>query len=547
MRPSVWLLALILPMSAQAVGVSRVISETCVGDCLGSEIKDPVKEQVSGDHSLNGQAAPVSSEIEDRENQKKSGDETTRETIETKPGATSTPDLERELELEIALERELEAGPLGKKQLPGDVPSERANVLDRFGGDLQLFVSRLIAGIRDGTGRISFDDFKKEIAPVFYNAPAVVRLERLQSTLQTQVAEAEAAGEFQATFSAEQGQRGGSVDGSTSSSSVSASRMLFDGGAVEQAVKRAKISIQKTEADIQHARSQALLDLLLARLEVVAALQNRTLAREFLGLRNRFLDLVIQKKELGASSQADVIRAEAKTLEASADLPEAFQRVSEASHRYEELFGRPPPESIENYHLDGQNQFVAGNQLDTHPVIVAAQQDYEDAVAALSQLASDDLGSVSIVMSASRADTPSTSRSTQTEGKLVYSFNIFDGGAKDAQLERASGRIVETRLELERVRKEQARIVNTSKAGMVASQSLLASNLSLVVAAERARQATQELFVYNRGQISDVFEAQEDYIRAVQTLLATELQEKTAYFQYLHEVDELLALFEVTI
>ena len=69
-------------------------------------------------------------------------------------------------------------------------------------------------------------------------------------------------------------------------------------------------------AEIRDSRSQALLDLILAYNEVATSRMNMELVQVFAETRVQFLDLVDQKLALGVSSQADLVRAEAKAYEA---------------------------------------------------------------------------------------------------------------------------------------------------------------------------------------------------------------------------------------
>jgi adhesin transport system outer membrane protein len=146
-------------------------------------------------------------------------------------------------------------------------------------------------------------------------------------------------------------------------------------------------------------------------------------------------------------------------------------------------------------------------------------------------------------LSGSRSDTPTTSSTDQLDGKIVYQVDLYDGGDLSARLERASGAVVEARWELERVRRETKRILESAISELVASQSLESARLNSLEATVKASDATKELFMYDRGDLTDIFRVQDDYLNAAKALVEARASSQNAFYSSLHAADLLIEQF----
>ena len=269
------------------------------------------------------------------------------------------------------------------------------------------------------------------------------------------------------------------------------------------------------------------------------------LVEVFAETRVQFLDLVDQKLSLGVSSQADLVRAEAKAYEAQGELPAAAQRLQLAEDRFIELFGIVPPDAIPLFKLPMNQLNLAelGLMTERHPAVVAIEIDYQNAQLELQRLSSERLGAVNFQLSGSRSDTPTTSSTDQLDGKIVYQVDLYDGGDLSARLERASGSVIEARWELERVRRETRRILESAITELVASQSLESARLNSLEATVKASDATKELFMYDRGDLTDIFRVQDDYLNAAKALVEARASSQNAFYSSLHAADLLIEQF----
>ena len=74
--------------------------------------------------------------------------------------------------------------------------------------------------------------------------------------------------------------------------------------------------------------------------EVQRALLQTRLARENLASRKAFVSFIRQRMEIGASSTADVIRAEARVAGALGALSSALESLAIARTNYKSIFGK---------------------------------------------------------------------------------------------------------------------------------------------------------------------------------------------------------------
>lgn len=433
----------------------------------------------------------------------------------------------------------------------------RSMVEDRTDGDvlnpmmigrkLDLFAVNLIGTIRQPRGREPFQKFALQISQVFFSTPTVLRLIELEKTINTQVAEAEALAKPQVSLSVEEGRRiiyDGS-DGRLASQTVTATQSVFDFGIIQSGIDQSKNNVSRTLAEIRQSRSEALLDLILAYNELSTAQENMELVEVFSETRVQFLDLVDQKLKLGVSSRADLVRAEAKAYEAQGELPVARKRLQSAEDRFVELFGISPPKRAARYDLpeDPINLAELGVLIDQHPAVRAVDLEYQNAQLNLQRISSERKGAINFQVTGSRSDTPTTSSTDQFDGKLVYQVDLYDGGDLSARLERASGAVLEARWELERVRRETRRIIEGVYSDLVANQSLELARLNSLEATIKASDATKELFMYDRGDLTDIFRVQDDYLNAAKALVEARSSSYGALFSSFHAADLLIDKF----
>ena len=78
---------------------------------------------------------------------------------------------------------------------------------------------------------------------------------------------------------------------------------------------------------------------------------------------------------------------------------------------------------------------------------------------------------------------------------------------------------------------------------LVTSQSLESARLNSLEATVKASDATKELFMYDRGDLTDIFRVQDDYLNAAKALVEARASSQNAFYSSLHAADLLIEQF----
>ena len=422
------------------------------------------------------------------------------------------------------------------------------NRASEIGSDLDKTVIQLLSpSLEWGT---DFDVLKKEISQVFFSTPAIMQLVEVEAALDSRVDQVAAAGEFQVSMSIDGGNRNssGSADGQTDSQSITATKILMDFGSLASAIDQVESSSASSRFDIQVKRSETLLDMILARLALHTSQKKLMLGRSFFDTRLEFQDFIIEKKELGVSSEADVIRAQAKTYEAQSALPAAYQLLQDARDRYNEIYGAEAPEGL-GFAMLNYDSFKSDltRLVSEHPLVLQAEADRQAAQSELESFEAGDNGSFNLQVIGSRGKSPNVDSESRLDMKIVYERTLGDGGSRDAQkrLYRSSIREFDHNLEL--VRRKVTRSILAARNALIAAEAELAAQIETLRSVRQANIATKDLFIYNRGTLTDVFQVQEEYVRAAQAVVDAKAAEQRRYYELLHQSNLLLMQFELGI
>jgi len=396
----------------------------------------------------------------------------------------------------------------------------------------------------------SFDELKSEINQLFFSVPTILRLVAINGSLDAQVDQAEAAKDWQIELSVDGGGRTGSVgaDGDRNSQSITATKIAHDFGATDSAIDQVKFANDSSAAEIDSLRSEALLSMVISKIEVATQSRLVKLASSFYDGRARFQKFLEEKKAFGAASSADVVRASAKTYEAEAAVPTAFMGLQDALDRYQELYGSQP--SSEDWYdtpafsLDKK----VIDRVEDHPLVRQAENDLASVIAELDAFRAGDYGTVLFQVSASRVGGKGSGGTGDSfDAKIVYQQSLADGGSRDASEAILKAKVAEYEAEFERSKRERVRVVRSAWNAFLASEGTLRSQEKVMTASRKANEATTELYLNNRGSIADVFKAEEDYVSAIRTYIDAKRSVQTNFYQLLHEAGVLMTQFELGI
>lgn len=272
----------------------------------------------------------------------------------------------------------------------------RVNAIELIGRDLVMLLNQLTEGEKDPTKRLP-------LAPVIAKANTAVNESPVfklalsnQKIADAQRMEAMAGLLPQVSYGSGTGKRdydvaasnGGltNYSGEFKQRTLTAKQMLFDFGGVwynmSAAQKRQAASEMKADAQ----RSEVLLQAVRVFYETQRGLLQVRLARENLQARRAFVSFIRERAELGASSSADVIRAESRVAEALDALSSSLQALSQAQASYRQFYNQEAEPYIlpKEISMEGLDFVALEVFVDTHPMKLEAELNLEAARADLS-------------------------------------------------------------------------------------------------------------------------------------------------------------------
>jgi outer membrane protein TolC len=173
-------------------------------------------------------------------------------------------------------------------------------------------------------------------------------------------------------------------------------------------------------------------------------------------------------------------------------------------------------------------------------MLKAAENDYEAAKLRL-------LGAAQLESSNNKSKTDLYGPRNDATLQVVYRVEFYSGGAQTAVIGQTAAKRNELRWEVERIEREQRRVLEESFSNYLAQKTSLTSRISVLRGAKAASDITKEQFNYSRSSLTDVFKVQEDYLAAAKNLVETESDFHFSYYELLHAYNLLIKKFEISI
>ena len=216
--------------------------------------------------------------------------------------------------------------------------------IEAIGLDMINLLDELVNGERDPTVRLPLEPILRKAETAVNASPNFQEAKTNLNMLQAQRDEIAAAIAAKVSLSGGLGQRryetatasGGSTStsGQYYSQSLNLEKVLFDFGANDFQLSANNLKMQAIESQIENVRGEMTFEVISAFYEVQRALLQSRLARENLQSRKTFVNFIRERSNLGASSSADVVRAESRVADALDLMSQALQNLSQAQAIY---------------------------------------------------------------------------------------------------------------------------------------------------------------------------------------------------------------------
>lgn len=301
---------------------------------------------------------------------------------------------------------------------------------------------------------------------------------------------------------------------------------------------------------VRLARSETLLKCVRATLNLQKTRRQEFFVLGFVNSRKSFAKFMEQRKELGAASEMDLVRAKAKVAQAMEQIPTVRAQVSKAKADYEAVFGIAPTNiSGDYYRLPFYNSDYEEERirdLAKNSLRVKAQRSkVEASVAKVDQLKASQYGVIQGQLNVVGGESTISGYSRQSTVGLEYKVELFDGFKLRSAIAEAALTSTEQLLELDQIQRDQFVLLSQAKSNLESAKETYASRIDLLRSTRAIDAGTRELFTLDRASITDVFREQEAHFTAAQQLIEGIFQRDIAVYEFLHAFDELIPTFEV--
>jgi len=327
---------------------------------------------------------------------------------------------------------------------------------------------------------------------------------------------------------------------------LSASQLVYDGGATFQRIKSARARNSEFRNSISARINELSLAALAAYHDFATHQALIALGEAFIHRHQKILNDVKERERLGASSKADVSRALARLAAAQARVFEIRESKQFAEIRYQEFFTSEPG-------LLRRPSFAAVS-VDTRAeaMALATGQSPEVAISAARRKASlaeykaakgARLPEVRVSVDAVKFDVFDSGNDFDVRAGLVVNYNIFGGGARAADIAQAGARARQNKFTEEQTREAVARDAAIAYERSVGAAARLQALETAVIAHNQTRDLILERYRVSRGDLIDVLQTENDYFESGVAYLTGLAARDMAIYGLMEHTGDLLRFF----
>jgi outer membrane protein, adhesin transport system len=299
----------------------------------------------------------------------------------------------------------------------------------------------------------------------------------------------------------------------------SVNQLLADWGATSARIRAGQAAAASARARYELARTDAMVALLAAWHEAIAANTALELSRVHAARLDDLARLVTRRADAGAESQADRARAEASAAQAQARFLEAQRRDASAHARLAELWGPLPAQPARALPPPSDGHSVEP------PEVRAARADARARAAAAQAAKSDRLPRVEARVSGSAFDVTGAGRPDyDVRATLSLSTRFSIGGGEAARVAELSAQARQAEFAASRLNAENARELAEAEADLAARTASLPAQRRSAQASFQARYLFGLRFTAARGTLFDLLAAEREALEAGLALVDAEIR-----------------------
>lgn len=309
--------------------------------------------------------------------------------------------------------------------------------------------------------------------------------------------------------------------GSAKNFSITGRQLIHDFGATSNSIASLDKKVNQAQFKFEETRNNFLEKSFSAFYEVQRSLMLVRLARENLQARKSFVSYIKQREDLGASSQADVVRADSRVADGLDILAGAMKQLASAKNNYRILFNAEAEPYVVAQELMVSDLLESDFEsiLDKHISIVQQNTAIEALEKEIESQEARLLGGVYFEVGVTTNYDPGRPEQKNNQAMITFRNELYTGGAKSARIVQAQQRRVAAIDERERIKLELSRALNQNKSDLDGLAAAVSARLLLYQAAKSSYMISKDLYSFSRGSVFDVFKTQEDLYSAGQRLI----------------------------
>ena len=299
---------------------------------------------------------------------------------------------------------------------------------------------------------------------------------------------------------------------------ISVSQLIFDAGSSYHRVSAAMARTGAARATAAATLNDVALRALATYFDVLRYRLAVRIAAENFDEHQRLTGYVVERVEMRAGSQSDVLRARSRSNEAEAQLILAVSELRRSEAAFTEIFGRlaeslPPPLLLPETMLDEAR--AIDRALARNASVEAARMLVEAARDELTAERRAAYPSVTLEVNGRQFDVASVDEQLYDVGaRLVVRYKLYSGGAERGRQERAAAQLRQARYRQDARRLTVERLVTSSLADVAARRERMRAYGLTVTANFAARDAYEAQFALGRTSFMDMLDVQRELFTA---------------------------------
>ncbi len=327
---------------------------------------------------------------------------------------------------------------------------------------------------------------------------------------------------------------------------VSASQLIFDGGATFQRIKSARARHSEFKNSISARINDLSFTALGAYHDLLTQQALLALGEAFIRRHEKILSDVKERERLGASARADIMRTVGRLAAARARVAEIREAKRLAEIRYEEFFAEKPGAltrpSFDTVVVKSREQATTA-AIQNNPEIAVATARADSSRAEYKAAKGARLPEVRVSVNAVKFDVFDSGNDFDVRAGLNLNYNIFGGGARAADIAQASSRARQAKFGEDQARREIARDAAIAFERREGAAARLDALEAAIIANDQSRELILERYRVARGGLIDVLQAENDYFESGVAYLIGLANRDMATYALMEHTGDLLRFF----